>query len=92
MTWPPVLVHTGSRIFVDGVPSQQIGVVRSWDGDLQLMIRGWPVFGFSKGTAAGQTNGEGVVGAWFAVFTLSSRVLPATVTGSSPTPFSSKPD
>jgi Secreted repeat of unknown function len=76
VTWPPVLVQRGSRIFVDGVPASQIGIVTRSDGTLQVTIGGWPVYRFSKDTAPGQTNGEGVGGIWFAVNPHGGKVLP----------------
>jgi predicted lipoprotein with Yx(FWY)xxD motif len=81
-TWPPVLVRPGSKVFVDGVPVNEIGVTRRDDGTLQLTIGKWPIYRFSKDTAPGQTNGEGVGGIWFAVSPTGSKVLP--VGGSAP--------
>ncbi|WP_197085084.1 hypothetical protein [Saccharothrix sp. ST-888] len=76
-TWPPVLVQPGSKIFVDGVPTSKIGIVTRTDGTRQVTIGGWPVYRFSKDTAPGQTNGEGVGGTWFAVSPSGGKVLPA---------------
>jgi len=76
-TWPPVLVRKGSRIFVNGVSASEIGVVERDDGTLQITIGGWPVYRFSKDTAPGETNGEGVSGTWFAVSPSGQKVLPA---------------
>jgi predicted lipoprotein with Yx(FWY)xxD motif len=67
VTWPPVLVNPNGRIFLDGVPKSEVGVVRRADGALQVTIGGWPVYRFSKDTAPGQTNGQGVDGTWFGV-------------------------
>ncbi|MFE3172910.1 hypothetical protein ACFXPA_01110 [Amycolatopsis sp. NPDC059090] len=75
-TWPPVLVQTGSRIFVDGVPTSVIGIVTRADGRHQVTIGGWPVYRFSKDTAAGQTNGEGVGSTWFAVSPTGGKIAP----------------
>jgi hypothetical protein len=77
-----VLVRPGSQVFVDGVPVKQIGVIKRDDGTLQLTIGHWPIYRFSKDTAPGQTNGEGVGGTWFAVSPLGKKVLPAN--GSAP--------
>ncbi|MFE5581568.1 hypothetical protein [Kitasatospora sp. NPDC056531] len=77
-TWPPILVQPGSRIFVDGVPTSEIGIVDRADGTRQVTIGGWPVYRFSKDTAAGQTNGEGVGGTWFAVSPHGGKVLRPT--------------
>jgi predicted lipoprotein with Yx(FWY)xxD motif len=84
-TWPPVLVRPGSRIFVDGVPTSEIGVVKRDDGQLQVTIGGWPVYRFSKDTGPGQTNGEGVGGTWFAVSPQGQKVLPQVMAGTGAT-------
>ncbi|MFC4035512.1 hypothetical protein ACFO3J_29180 [Streptomyces polygonati] len=85
-TWPPVLVHPGSRIFVNGVPVAEVGVVRRDDGSRQVTIGGWPVYRFSKDTAPGQTNGEGVGGTWFAVSPKGRKVLPPVSTDNGTAP------
>jgi predicted lipoprotein with Yx(FWY)xxD motif len=85
VTWPPVLVRPGSKIFVNGVPKSKVGVVKRTDGTLQVTIGGWPIYRFSKDTGPGQTNGEGVGGTWFAVSPEGQKVLPPTNTAS-PTP------
>ncbi|GAA2253629.1 hypothetical protein GCM10010430_41720 [Kitasatospora cystarginea] len=96
-TWPPVLVQPGSRIFVDGVPTSEIGIVTRADGTRQVTIGGWPVYRFSKDTAPGQANGEGVGGTWFAVSPHGGKVLrPAAESGApaasaSPTSASAAP-
>ncbi|WP_236788870.1 hypothetical protein [Amycolatopsis sp. GM8] len=74
--WPPVLVKPGSRIFVNGVPASKIGVLTRADGTRQVTINGWAVYRFSGDTKAGQTNGEGVGGTWFAVSPNGGKVLP----------------
>ena len=67
-TWPPVLVKPGSRVFVDeGIATKDVGFVTRADGARQITIGGWPIYRFSKDTAPGQTNGQGVGGTWFAV-------------------------
>jgi predicted lipoprotein with Yx(FWY)xxD motif len=89
VTWPPVLVKQGSRIFFNGVPREAIGVVKRDDGNLQVTLGGWPIYHFSQDTAPGQTNGEGVGGTWFAVSPQGQKVLP--VAGSSTPPTSNPP-
>ncbi|MFC8123932.1 hypothetical protein [Streptomyces sp. NPDC057302] len=66
-TWPPVLVDSGSKIFVDGVNASDVGVVRRDDGTRQVTVGGWPVYRFSKDLKPGDTNGQGVGGTWFGV-------------------------
>ncbi|MDN3352985.1 hypothetical protein [Actinomadura sp. DC4] len=87
VTWPPVLVQPGSKIFFNGVPRNAIGVTKRDDGKLQVTLGGWPIYHFSKDTAPGQTNGEGVGNTWFAVSPQGGKVLPAGgSTGTQPAP------
>jgi hypothetical protein len=74
--WPPVTVVPGSHIFVNGVPTSEIGLVKRDDGTLQVTIGGWPIYRFTGDTAAGQTNGEGVDGTWYAVGPDGSKIDP----------------
>jgi predicted lipoprotein with Yx(FWY)xxD motif len=88
-TWPPVLVKPGSRIFVNGVATSKIGILTRADGSRQVSIGGWPVYRFSGDKQAGDTNGEGVGGTWFAVSPTGGKVLPKG--GQAPAPQSSQP-
>lgn len=65
VTWPPVLAN--DKIVFQGLDSNKISTVQRADGTNQVTIGGWPVYRFSKDTAAGETSGEGVGGTWFAV-------------------------
>jgi predicted lipoprotein with Yx(FWY)xxD motif len=87
-TWPPVLVHTGSRIFVDGVPTAEVGIITRPDGTRQVTLGGWPLYRYSGDTAAGQTNGENVGGTWFAISPTGGKITPPA-SQSSPTPATS---
>ncbi|WP_326550662.1 hypothetical protein [Micromonospora sp. NBC_01813] len=66
-TWPPVLIKPGGRVFVAGVKHSNVSTVTRDDGTLQLTIAGWPVYRFIDDTKAGDTNGHGVGGTWFAI-------------------------
>lgn len=66
-TWPPVLIKPGGRVFLDGVAKTKVGLLKRDDGSLQLTIGGWPLYKYSKDTASGQANGQGVGGTWFGV-------------------------
>ncbi|MCI3934984.1 hypothetical protein [Streptomyces sp. AN091965] len=66
-TWPPVLVDPGSKIFVDGVKTSDVGIIKRADGTRQVTIGGRPVYRFSKDLKPGDTNGQGVGGTWFGV-------------------------
>ncbi|MFJ9007917.1 hypothetical protein [Streptomyces canus] len=65
VTWPPVLAN--DKIVFQGLDQNKISTVQRADGTNQVTIGGWPVYKYSKDTAAGETSGEGVGGTWFAV-------------------------
>jgi predicted lipoprotein with Yx(FWY)xxD motif len=65
-TWPPAVV-TSNNVTLSGVDKSVVGTVLRPDGSRQLTIGGWPVYEFSKDTAQGDVNGQGVKGTWFAV-------------------------
>ena len=67
--WPPSLTATGnaSPIAGSGVIGQ-LGVITRPGGAAQLSYNNWPLYTFSGDKAAGQANGQGVVGfggTWF---------------------------
>ncbi|MFJ2116599.1 MULTISPECIES: SCO0930 family lipoprotein [unclassified Streptomyces] len=49
-----------------GTDAALLGEVTRTDGSKQLTVDGWPMYRYAKDTAAGQTNGQGVGGKWFA--------------------------
>jgi predicted lipoprotein with Yx(FWY)xxD motif len=67
VTWPPVTVAPGGRIFIAGIKKADVGVVKRDDGSLQVTIAGWPVYRFNKDKKPGDTFGQGVGGTWFGV-------------------------
>ncbi|MEV0680128.1 hypothetical protein AB0I60_26755 [Actinosynnema sp. NPDC050436] len=66
-TWPPVTIAKGAKVFVAGVKKSDVGTVARSDGQLQVTIKGWPVYRFAKDTRPGDTLGQGVGGTWFGV-------------------------
>lgn len=66
-TWPPVVVARGAKVFVAGVPFDQVGHIKRPDGTIQLTVGTWPVYRFAKDTKPGDVKGQGVGGTWFAV-------------------------
>jgi predicted lipoprotein with Yx(FWY)xxD motif len=56
--WPPVAAPAGAHAIGDWAP-----VTRA-DGSLQWAYKGKPVYRYQGDTVAGQTNGEGMGGAW----------------------------
>ncbi|MGV9245293.1 SCO0930 family lipoprotein [Streptomyces sp. NPDC003710] len=63
-TWPPVPADGAS--VASGIDKSLLGEVTRSDGTKQLTIAGWPMYRYAKDTKAGETNGEGLKGAWFA--------------------------
>ncbi|MFB7466984.1 SCO0930 family lipoprotein [Streptomyces sp. NPDC056224] len=63
-TWP--VVPAGDATAAAGMDPALLGEVARADGSKQLTVAGWPVYRYSKDTKAGETNGQGVGGTWFA--------------------------
>lgn len=64
MTWIPVIVRDSVR--TSGVEKSLLGTVHR-SGLKQLTLGGWPLYRYIGDTAAGQVNGQGKDGEWFAV-------------------------
>jgi len=63
-TWPPVPAEGASA--ATGIDKSLLGEVTRADGTKQLTIAGWPQYRYAKDTKAGDTNGQGVGGTWYA--------------------------
>ncbi|MFE5538997.1 hypothetical protein ACFQ78_25075, partial [Streptomyces sp. NPDC056519] len=63
--WPAVAA--GDATAAAGMDASLLGEVVRTDGSKQLTVAGWPVYRYSKDTKAGETNGQGVGGTWFAL-------------------------
>jgi predicted lipoprotein with Yx(FWY)xxD motif len=63
--WPPVTVESGE--LPDGLDATVFKVTQRSDGSYQLVAGDWPLYTFSGDQAAGDTNGQGFGGVWFAV-------------------------
>jgi predicted lipoprotein with Yx(FWY)xxD motif len=74
-TWPPLLVHSGQALYVDGINPQLTGFIELPDGSCQITIGGWPVYYFSKDMKPGDLLGQGVGGTWFAVGPTGGKAL-----------------
>jgi predicted lipoprotein with Yx(FWY)xxD motif len=77
--WPAVEV-TGTPQ-VSGV-SGTVGTIKATDGGEQLTIDGWPVYTYASDTAAGDVNGQGVGGIWWAVGPDGAKITSGGGTGS----------
>ncbi|MFE9095837.1 SCO0930 family lipoprotein [Streptomyces sp. NPDC007264] len=62
--WPPVPAE-GATV-ASGIDKSLLGEVTRADGTKQLTIAGWPMYRYAKDTKAGDANGQGVKGTWFA--------------------------
>ncbi len=81
--WPPLLfTGTGSPTSATSLPGT-LSVVTDANGQ-QVEYNGHPLYTFSKDTAPGQINGEGIKGVWFvATTTLSVQSAPQVTPTSS---------
>ncbi|RDG35123.1 SCO0930 family lipoprotein [Streptomyces corynorhini] len=62
--WPVVTADNAKA--AAGTDAQLLGEVTRADGTKQLTVDGWPMYRYAKDAAAGDANGEGVGGTWFA--------------------------
>ncbi|WP_127500697.1 COG4315 family predicted lipoprotein [Actinoplanes solisilvae] len=65
--WPPLLIRSPGKIFPAGVDPKIVGFVERGDGTCQVTINGWPVYYFVDDRKAGDLNGQGLNGKWFAI-------------------------
>lgn len=65
--WPPLLIRSPGKIFPDGVDPKIVGFVERGDGTCQVTVNGWPVYYFVADNKAGDLNGQGLNGKWFAI-------------------------
>lgn len=63
-TWIPVIVQ--DSVQTSGVEKSLLGTVHR-NGRTQLTLAGWPLYRYVGDTAAGQVNGQGKNGEWYAV-------------------------
>ncbi|AWT46749.1 MULTISPECIES: SCO0930 family lipoprotein [Streptomyces] len=63
--WPPVPADDATA--GAGIDDSQLGEVTRADGSKQLTIGGWPAYRYAKDTKAGDVNGQGVGGTWYAL-------------------------
>ena len=93
VTWPPVEIAKGGKVLIAGVSAKDIGAIkRPDDGNLQLTIKGHPIYTFSKDVKPFDTNGEAVSNIWWAVQPDGSRNFGShTPPGSTPPATSTTP-
>jgi len=79
-TWPALLT-SGAPAAGAGATSGMLGTTARAEGTTQVTYDGHPLYVYSGDSAAGDANGEGIGGVWFAVTT---QGAPAQASGSSP--------
>ena len=67
VAWPPLLIKSPGKIFPKGVDPKTIGYVERADHTCQVTVNGHPVYYFVADAKAGDINGQGLNGKWFAV-------------------------
>lgn len=64
--WPAAVVDS-QPVLGDGIDPAVVTTVATPDGKTQLKAGKWPLYDFAGDAAAGDTNGQGSGGVWFAV-------------------------
>jgi predicted lipoprotein with Yx(FWY)xxD motif len=80
--WPPLL--TAGKPKASGVKAKLLGTAKRKDGKLQVTFNGHPLYFFAGDAKAGDVNGEGYDGIWYAVSAAGAKVE-AKSTGSTGT-------
>jgi predicted lipoprotein with Yx(FWY)xxD motif len=65
--WPPLTIAHQEKKVTGGTGVTGLSAVKLSDGKWQVTYHGMPLYRFSGDTAAGETNGQGIGGVWFAV-------------------------
>lgn len=78
--WPPAVVGQDS-VKVSGIDTSLLGTLTRPDGTKQITLNGWALYRFSGDAKAGDANGEGVGGTWFAVAAQGKKVAASQNSG-----------
>ncbi len=62
--WPPYTVSSAAGITIDPNATGTVGTITRSGGSLQVTYNGKPLYFYSKDSAPGQANGEGIGGKW----------------------------
>jgi predicted lipoprotein with Yx(FWY)xxD motif len=63
--WPPVIVATEAVLTSPLAIPGEFGTTARADGALQLTYGGWPLYGWVRDAAPGETTGQAVGGVWW---------------------------
>ncbi|MFE9421571.1 hypothetical protein ACFYNO_01260 [Kitasatospora sp. NPDC006697] len=80
-TWPAVT--TTGQPSGTGL-SGTLGTITRDDGSKQVTLDGWPLYRFAGDTKAGQTNGQGVNGTWWAITPAGGKAMAASTSPTAP--------
>jgi len=65
-TWPPFTLDDGESAVAGSGVTGTVSTIQRPDGSTQVAINGHPLYYYGGDHAAGDTNGEGIKGVWFA--------------------------
>ena len=85
VTWPPVTVPSGQQPQAGSGVTGTLSVVKRPDGTQQVAMNGLPLYTYSGDTKAGDTNGQGFGGFWFALMGNGSSVSAGAAPATTPT-------
>jgi predicted lipoprotein with Yx(FWY)xxD motif len=88
--WPPLLAGAAKPVAGPGLSAAKLGTIKRPDGGLQVTYNGLALYRYAADKKPGQTNGQGVEGAWFAV-TAAGTITKAKVVGAATPASSSTP-
>ncbi|MFJ3230770.1 SCO0930 family lipoprotein [Streptomyces sp. NPDC086787] len=77
--WPPVPADDATA--GAGIDKALLGEVTRADGTKQLTVGGWPAYRYAKDVNAGDVNGQGVGGKWFALAPTGKKAGPGSLPG-----------
>jgi hypothetical protein len=63
--WP--VFYSASVVIKASLAASDFGTITRADGSMQTTYKGWPLYYYIGDKAAGDTNGQGLAGIWFAV-------------------------
>jgi predicted lipoprotein with Yx(FWY)xxD motif len=79
-TWPALTV-SGQPTAGTGLDASRLGTTMRSDGKTQVTYNGHPVYIYSGDSAAGDTNGQGIGGVWFAMGANGAKLTAASSSG-----------
>ncbi|WP_410644429.1 hypothetical protein [Amycolatopsis sp. lyj-346] len=72
-SWPPLLAGVATPM-LKGIQDTQVGTATRKDGSTQITLNGWPLYEYAGDKVAGDMNGQGANGTWFAVAPDGSKI------------------